>query len=80
MGVYVDKNEKWVVSLQTKNFWLKILVSEASFFSQYRVYDNFNAVGVRIHEHCIPENLVKTCKGAYSRYLAALENKKVENE
>ena len=43
---------------------------------QWKVYDYFSSLRIDIHEYGIMPGLTKRCKSAYSRYAAALEEKK----
>ena len=42
------------------------------------MYDYFSSFGTEIHDYKIPPGLTKSCKSAYSRYAAALEENKKE--
>ena len=55
-------------------------LGELSLVSQCIVYDYITSLGVPVHEYYIPNDLVKSCKGANARYVAAMESKKVECE
>ena len=53
-------------------------LNQQSLIGQRKVYYYFSSLGIGIHEYEILLDLTKSCKSAYSRYAAALEEKKKE--
>ena len=51
-------------------------LNQQALIGQRKMYDYFSSLGIDIHEHEIPPGPTKSCKSAYSRYAAALEEKK----
>ena len=53
-------------------------LNQQTLIGQRKVYYYFSSVGIGIHEYEILLALTKSCKSAYYRYAAALEEKKKE--
>ena len=51
-------------------------LGEQSLIGQCLVYDYFTSLNTNIYEYVIPNNLVRSCKLAYSKYKIALQQKK----
>ena len=52
-------------------------LQEKSLVSQRIVYDHINSNNVAIHQYQLPNDLVKSCKLAHSRYIADLKESKL---
>ena len=51
-------------------------LNQQALIGQRKMYDYFSSLGIDIHAYEIPPGPTKSCKLAYSRYAAALEEKK----
>ena len=51
-------------------------LEETSLIAERLVYDYVSSVDVDISQFALPQELVRSCRGSHSKYLAAQEEKK----